>query len=369
MASVAFRIRALIAEFVEWWLGELRGLVPAALRLRLTRRRQLVVLALGAGAATVQLEADGSCSTLGRLSLDDEAAAAAALAALLDGGGLTQRLRDGSAEAALRLPSERSLNTVMRLPLAAKANLDEVVEFELDRHTPFRPDQVLFAGRIVGEDAQAGLVDVEIILVPRLTADEAVARVRRLGFSPTRIDIGAAEGGRSITGNLLRTGHDSLWRPADRRLVAALALAAIVLAIVAISLPVILAQRTEEALTERFAAVKQQALDAASLQKKIDTLRRTELFVVDRRRTTPTVSQLLFDTTHVLPDDTSLLSWQIAGDELQIQGVTQSAAALVGVLEHSKIFERGSFKSPVTQEPTGGERFNIATHVASRAGS
>ncbi len=369
MASVARRGAVLITEFIEWWLGELWGMVPSVLRLRLTRNRQRVVLVLGVGTAALQVETDGTTSPLGWLTLGDDAAAATALRGLLDDSALSQRLRDGTAEACLRIPSERSLNTVMKLPLAAKSNLREVVEFELDRFTPFRPDQVHFAARVVGEDAEAACLDVEVILVPLPSADEAVAQAQRLGFSPTRIDVAAPQGGRPITGNLLRAGRDGGWRRADKRVIAVLAATAIVLAIVAAGLPIVLAQRTEAALSERFDSVKKRALDAAAMQKQIDALRHNELFLVDRRLTTPTISQLLFDTTHVLPDDSSVISWQSTGDEVQIQGVTQSAAGLIGVLEHSKIFEHSSFKSPVTQEPNGGERFNIATHAASRSGS
>jgi general secretion pathway protein L len=367
--SVTRRAAALIAGFVEWWLGELWGLVPSFLRRRLTRSRQRIVLVLGTSEASLRLEANRTSSALGRFALGDEDAAAAALATLIEESALAPRLRDGSAEACLRIPAGRSLTTIMRLPVAAKGNLDEVVEFELDRHTPFRPDQVLFAARLVGEDAEAGLLDAEVILVPRQAADAAVAQVQRLGFSPTRIDVAAPEGDEPATGNLLRAGRDATWSRGDKRVVAGLAAAAIVLAIIAASLPIVLAQRAEDALTERLAAVKRRALEAASIEKKIDELRHNELFLADRRRTTPTVSQLLFDTTHVLPDDTSLIAWQVAGDEVQLQGVTQSAAGLIGVLEHSKVFERSGFKSPVTQEPNGGERFNIATHVASGNGS
>jgi general secretion pathway protein L len=369
MEGVARRAAVLIGDFIAWWLGELWGMVPAALRRRLTRSRQRVVLLLGAGEASVQIEANRTSSPVGRVALDNEAEATAVLAALLESSGLAARLRDGSAEASLRLANNSSLSTVMKLPLAARHNLDEVVEFELDRHTPFRPGQVLFAARALGEDAAAGLLDVEVFLVPRPAVDEAMARVQRLGFKPTWLDIAAPDGDAPITGNLLRAGSDGRWRRADKLLVTGLAATVLILALVAAGLPVVLAQRADDALAERFAAVKQRALEAAELQKKIDTLRRTELFLVDRRRTTLTVSQLLFDTTHVLPDDTWLTGWQIAGDEVQIQGVTQSSAALIGVLEHSKIFERSSIKSPVTQEPSGGERFNIAMHLAAKSGS
>src|SRR6202011_2911323 len=93
MASVARRVAALIADFVDWWLGELWGLVPSVLRRGLTRSRQRIVVVLGTDVATVQVEINGTRSTLERLSLDDEAGAATALAALLEGSGLAQRLR------------------------------------------------------------------------------------------------------------------------------------------------------------------------------------------------------------------------------------------------------------------------------------
>src|SRR5579863_5338589 len=131
MEMVAGRIAAVIAEFIEWWIGELWTLVPPRLRRGLSRSRQRVVLVLGAHAATVQLETSGKSSSVGDVALDDEAVAAADLAALLERGGLGRRLLNGSAEGTLRIPHNLSLSTTIRLPLAARSNLVEVVEFEL----------------------------------------------------------------------------------------------------------------------------------------------------------------------------------------------------------------------------------------------
>ena len=75
---------------------------------------------------------------------------------------------------------------------------------------------------------------------------------------------------------------------------------------------------------------------------------------------------MLLEATRILPDDTWLSEWQLAGSEMQLTGYAGSASALVNLLEQSKIFRNTTFQSPVVQDSKSGrERFHVATQVAS----
>ena len=136
-----------------------------------------------------------------------------------------------------------------------------------------------------------------------------------------------------------------------------------ILAVIAVALPIVKAQQAADELAQQFALVKQTAVEDAALQKQVDELRKNELFLIQKKRERPTVSTLLLETTRILPDNTWLSDWQLAGSEVQLLGVTELASAIVGLLEQSRIFGHTTFLSPVTQDSAGHEHFHVSTQV------
>ena len=360
-------VMVLLQRLLQWWIGELAALVPERLRRRLTPATDMLVVLLGDGEATLCLETRQEVKTLGRIDLRGESEAHHRVTALLRQHGLARELAGGRAPTCLRLSAARALRTIVDLPLAAEGNLEEVVSFELDRHTPFRADQAAFSHRVLERDPAAQRLRVELIVVPRPVIDQAVAVAVRLQLDADRVDVGDAGGNLAGSGNLLPSRSPvSRQRGHERTLVYALGAAAAALGLVAIYLPVHTMQRTADGLQEQFEAAKKSAIAAAALQKEIDALRKDELFLVDRKRERPTVSKLLLEATRILPDDTWLSEWQLAGTEMQLTGYAGSASALVNLLEESKIFRNTTFQSPVVQDSKSGrERFHVATQVAS----
>ena len=360
-------IAALLQRLFRWWTGELAALVPERLRRRLTPVTDTLVVLLGEGEATLCLETRQEVKTLGRINLLGEGEAHHRVAALLRQHGLVREL-GGGAPTCLRLDAERALRTIVDLPLAAEGNLDEVVSFELDRHTPFRADQAAFSHRVIERDPAAQRLRIELIVVPRPVIDQAIAVATRLQLDVDRIDIGDdGSGNLAGSGNLLPSRSPvARQRSRERTFVYVLGATAAALAVIAIYLPLHSMQRTADSLQEQFDAAKKSAVAAAALQKEIDALRKDELFLVDRKRDRTTVSNLLLEATRILPDDTWLSEWQLAGSEMQLTGYAGSASALVNLLEQSKIFRNTTFQSPVVQDSKSGrERFHVATQVAS----
>ncbi len=368
MAERAVQALALLERLFRWWTGELAALVPERLRRRLARPTDTLVLLLGDGDATLCLETRQELKTLGRIDLG-EAEPGHRLAAMLRQHGHAREIAAGNVATCLRLSPQRALRTIVDLPLVAEGNLEEVVSFELYRHTPFKAEQAVFAHRVLERDAAAQRLRVELVVVPRAIIADAIALAGRLHVDADRVDVAEDSGGLSACGNLLPSRSHARRRSYERTLAYALGSVAAALAIIACYLPVYEMQRQAAALEREFEAAKKSATTAASLQKEIDALRKDELFLVDRKRDRATVSKLLLETTRLLPDDTWLSEWQLAGTEIQLTGYAGSASALIKLLEQSHAFRNSTFQSPVVQDTKSGrERFHIATQVADEEG-
>ena len=363
MTTVATQVLVSIRALVYWWLNELASFVPHRLKRVSDRSDRLVILTVGADAMLV-LESRHAVSQIGRISFRGQADLRQELQSILRQRGLTRPLSRGRLSVCLRIPANRALRTTLDLPAAAEDNLREVVEFELDRHVPFQASQVHFACRVLKRDALAHRIAVELTVVPRAVITEVLESAARLGFEPDRIDVEGDAQTVAPSENLFIHNGAQTARQASGKLTYGLAAMAVILKVVAVMIPVHAMQRRGDALAREFAEIKRTTEAIASLQKQIDVLREEEAFLVDRKRKMPTVSRLLFDTTKILPDDTWLQEFQVAGADVQIVGFTASASTLIGLLEQSHKFRNTIFRSPVTRDVKADrERFHIAARV------
>src|SRR5450759_6024403 len=152
-ARTQWALRQRLDTFLRWWTGELGALLPA-------NWRELSLL--GGGGPLVSLREDelivhemrlGRLAELDRVRLSglDPAGQRLALANLLGRGS-----RGSAQSVRLCLDGTQCLSKHIRLPLATEENLREVLGFEMDRHTPFKAEQVYFDYRIVKRDAVQG---------------------------------------------------------------------------------------------------------------------------------------------------------------------------------------------------------------------
>lgn len=347
-----------IGNFFGWWVSELAGLLPAALR-GLPRETERVIVALDEPDATVSLATKRSRAVLGRVVLGPEGAKA--LLALFNQHPAARGL-----PVSLRLPQRAALTVTIELPLVAEANLADVVGFELDRHTPFRADQVYYRHRVIERRPEAQRLVVEVTLAPRLTVERALAAAAALGVTPERVEITKGDGMAAAAEPLTELpGADSRRaRVIDR----ALAVAALLLACALVAVPLVSVHRRAAMLSAEFDAARSRMAAISQLRHEIATLRRNADFLVRLKRRTPPLSQLLDETTHILPDNTWLSEFQIAGGKAELSGCTASASALIGLLERSTTFRDTHFSSSVTRDSARDcEHFSIAAEIKPRA--
>jgi general secretion pathway protein L len=361
--TIATQVFTLVQASFRWWFSELAGVIPAKLKHLSADAERLVVLLEG-GDALLFFESPRTAEALGRIPLDGNADRRQQLHAILRQRGLAHPLSRGRIGICLRIPARKSLRIRLDLPVAAEDNLGEVVGFELDRRTPFRPEQVHFAYRVLKREALAQRVTVEVTIVPRSVIDEVLKTAACLGLEPNRIDAAAATSAAAPSENLLADNGAQVNGQTANKVTYGIAALAIILAVIAAMIPIHAMQQRAEALGREFATMKKSAEALALLQKEADALRDEEGFLVERKGSMPTVSRVLFDTTRVLPDDTWLNELQLAGADVQLIGFTASASALIGLLEQSQTFRNTTFRSPVTRSAQSDrERFHVAARI------
>jgi general secretion pathway protein L len=184
---VQWRVGAdqLARSFWRWWSGELVALVPAAVQRSLAGWTRRPVLIIEGPTAALGYETGGRCEVVGPLDLSiDEPAQASAL--LSPGKIRADRL----VAAHMCLAPALALHLPMSLPLAAQSNLGQVVEFEFERFSPFKRDDVYFSHRIVARDVENARLDVELTIVRRDLIDGLRRRAERNGLRITGVDVG-----------------------------------------------------------------------------------------------------------------------------------------------------------------------------------
>jgi general secretion pathway protein L len=357
------RIEPATRGALRWWLGELRGLVPQALRRRLAGLKSRLVLVADASGTALLCETGEEREPLGRVDLREPQTVRRALSAAPQG-----RL-DRAGHVTLRLPPDRALRTRVALPLAAERNLDQVVGFEFERLVPFKRDEAYYAYRVVARDKATRNLQVELTVAPRGDIDATAQAAARAGLHLAALEImGAAplDPGSIIP---LRQGDGTAARSQARIAVAVLAATAALLATACIAIPFWRAHSALDALTVQVAEARRQAEASLALQKQIDAQLQDQRFLIDRRLRMPTVTELLDTITRLTPDNTWLTELQIDGSEVHLIGASVSATALLGLVDQSPAFRNAAFRSSITQDSQlKRERFDISARIAPREG-
>ncbi len=362
MKSGAAIIGATIAAFLRWWLGELSALVPTPVRGAFSGEAALLAVAVDNGEARLSRLVRGTRTALGRVDLAaDKAAQRAAVSAVVRG-----RLR--RAVVALTLPAERVLRKTLDLPLAAEADLGDLLRFELDRQTPFSPEQARYDYRVAARDRTSGRMKVEIAVAPREEVERALALAADWGLAPDFVTAAGdeeAEPAFDLSGRAQPNGFGG------RAVVTALlaAIAAGLLA-VAVALPLQWQAAAADEAEEALAVARAAAREAADLREELGRRRQDARFLIDRKLNATMAVSVLADLTRLLPDDSYLFELRLQDGRLRVRGYAPSASPLLELFENHPRFGGARFESPVTRVPgIDKERFDLSVALVAEGAS
>jgi general secretion pathway protein L len=373
--------RSGLRAFWQWWIGELAPMVPAGPRNALRRRRLRPILALDADTAVmwVPRTADGvlTFTESARIALSGDPAAVAkagreavdALPRISYGGSVAE------AKLVVALPPGQVLRKTITLPAAVEESLEQALAFDLDRHTPFKPDEVYFDAVVIGRDSAKKEIRVDWAAALRSVVDQACRRAESWGATVVGVTPEAPVGAAALAGTTLNllpeedrpngVGRRRLGLWAPLALVAAVAL-------LAVALPVWQKRGYAIALMQLANQARVQADASNALRMQLEQLTDDYNFALQRKYAFPAAMQLVDDVTRVLPDDTWLTQLEVKTTargkdprrELGLRGESGNAGLLISLLEESKAFEQAAPRSPTTKiQPGPGEIFDVAAQL------
>lgn len=351
-------LRARLDAFLAWWAKELLALLPRGLRERLRGRGRVLRVDFDGATAVFTLTEPAGDRRIAELAMP------------VDPGAAGEAIRTACGapvhDVVVHVPPTRVLRRTLTLPLAAEKNLREVLAFEMDRHTPFRAEQVYYDFAVLGRDPAGRQLRTALALVTRKEVDPLLAALRQEGLEPKALHVGDDPvGGDGM--NLLpiegraRRARAQGWP--DR----ALATLAVFLLSTAVALPFVQKLNAAARLEREVAAARQEAQTAGEVRKELERRVAEEQSLVGRRRARPSVIEVLDEVTRLLPDSTWLNRLELSNGRVRLRGESADASGLATLIEHSALLRDASFDASVTRDVRNEqERFVLsATAVPS----
>ncbi len=331
-----------LPQFWRWWTGELLSFLPPRWREALAVEQSCLLLSAAGDGATLELERAARRSVLYEFGGEPDGWSQQFAAEVDD------NLRD--LPLIFGLPAARVLRRTLSLPVAALENLDAVLGFELDRQTPFKPEQVYFASRVLRQDAGAKQVQVELVVVPRPVLEDAVAALAGLADGLAAVDVLDARNQR-LGVNLLPAERRARQPRTQPLIQFGLLCASVVLVFFGLSQVV---ENRRAAVAEMEALVQSQrerAREVGALRAQLEDAAAAANFLAVQKQTQASMVLLLDEVTQRLPDDTFLTRLSVSGNQVSLSGYSAQALKLVGELQKSGVLKDAALNGGVQQEP------------------
>lgn len=335
------------ARFMAWWLAELATILPARLRAALAVEEARIVFEHADSDLIASRARGGALTEIARVPLDGIAATWPEFEARL---GADERRWPR----VLVLPQSHVLRRVLPLPAAARDNLRSVLGFELDRQTPFRPDQVEFDFRVLPHPRDAATIPVELVLLPKSRLDAELGIVGPVAETLSAIDVADGEGDR-LRVNLLPVERRTQQRPIV--LLANLGLGLFAALCLVLAMGKLLDSRAEavERLEAEVEAQRESARRVAALRRSVEDAVEAANFLAVQKASQPSMVVLLQELTSLLPDDTYLTQFSARGGDLELRLLSDQAARLVEILEASDRLRDVALAGQLQRDPATGK--------------
>jgi general secretion pathway protein L len=307
---------------------------------------------------------------IAELSFNSDAATVAA-----GGRAMIDRIRTGATmpRVTLAVPGRQTLRKTLKLPAALEENLKQALAYDLDRHTPFKADELYFDAAVTGRDAARGEIRVDLAAARRNVVDQALQHTTAWGAETVAVVPDPASIASASRLNMIpealrpaRAGWRrwQLWVP-----IALLAVGAAA----AIAVPLWQKREYAIALNKEADAARAQAAVSEGLRAELTRLSGDYNFALERKFAFPAAVQVLDEITKLLPDDTWLTQMELKTlsrakeapqRELLLRGESANAGRLITLFEESKVFTQAAPRSPTTKiQPGPGEIFDLVAQL------
>lgn len=341
----------MLTEFLTWWSQQMRNLAAPALK-RFGGHAPDALLLIEPFAADESYRLirrrRGRVETLAELpdlSVDRLTAA------------LTGHRREGLT---IRL-ARRPLVQEIRLPAAAAASLDQVLQYEMDRLTPFAASDVFVQPDITAHDRTRGEITVALTVVPRRWVRDILIALQEAGTAAESLEAALPDG---ILQRIPMQRVASAIQLQRRRLHRAMLALTAGLAAACVLLPLVRQSMALADAEERIAELRPRVEQVDMLRRRIAAGSAGSSQIAGARQAAARPLTVLAELTDVLPDDTWLTSVSLRENKVMIEGHSRAATRLIAALAAQPQLRNPAFAAPVVRADTGEDLFTIQAEVA-----
>jgi len=143
-----------------------------------------------------------------------------------------------------------------------------------------------------------------------------------------------------------------------------LAATSFILFLAALYLPLNKQNQYIDELQGELQTARKSAVVLSKLKEEKQSILKQINFLTNKQLQTVNNINILNVVTKLVPDDTWLSRFSISNNQLQIQGESSNASALIQTLELSDLFKNVQFKSPVIRNNrTSKDKFNLSAEL------
>jgi general secretion pathway protein L len=265
----------------------------------------------------------------------------------------------------LVLRPDRFLFKPLELPGRAAEFLSGVVRAQIDRLTPWVPDDAAF-GSSAPTDAGGGRIVVTVAATAKTMIVPYVQALTQLGVRSITMFTPSPDAPDAPDIKILDENVGGIRDiPQARRILITVLAAVCLVAAVAVTAATIIGgnlQDRQDELARRIA--ERRSAMTASHSNIADPMTLAERGLAKRKNESPSAVIVLDVLSAILPDHTYVTEMRIEGDMLRITGFTNDAPSLIRLMERSRRFTRATFFAPTTRAPSDpGDRFSIEARI------
>jgi len=350
-----------IKRFFTWWGQELSSWLPEKLRRTLNPQLSSLIVTISDDEINIRDEQSTENQPL-ILKRGDQVTAE-------NLSTINPLSNQGKNRYIVRLTEQQATKRILFLPEALKKELNQVMCYEMDRYTPFHPDEVYFAVKLL-DITDNGQIKVLLVVTPKDTLDLLLTQLKQYAIQPVIVDYEGAKN-TSLNDkqcyNLLPEQEKTETDKKNQRIIWFLSITAFILSVSVLIFPLWQQTRQINFLQQQFNPLRKEMDFVQAKQLEIDQLMTETQHLLALKKQAPSLLYLINQLSQLIPTDTSLTYFKYHSGQLQIQGQSPAASALIGILENSPLFSQVKFTSPLTRDKkTGLERFQISIHVTSK---
>jgi Tfp pilus assembly protein PilN len=263
----------------------------------------------------------------------------------------------GNPRVVLVVPNDAGLQRDAELPLAAEPHLAAVCANELERWTPWRPDQAVFSVKVLERSEAEGKLLIELVAVPRFVFSRSAELLKGSGL----LLVGLVRERPDQNPQFIEVEpeSESSRKVLRRARLAGILAACGILLLVAGTFTYKL--MTIGSLNQRLAEIGGEVEEAQKLAESAKRLTYQARYADEVKLGRASPITVLNGLSELLPDDCWLEALSMEGDKLTMQGRARDALSLLPLLNSSGRFQDVKFESEVIRDAEAGlDTFNIS---------